>query len=207
MVKSRDFDLNRLMALSRDGSTTARRNLFENMGDIFLEEKDRLSEQERAHISDIMNKLIRDVELSVRITLAEKLTHSEQAPVELIKLLANDEIEVAKPFLTKSRLLMEADLLEIIEYRSKEHLLAITERDDISPLISDMLIEYGDEDIIEELVRNKDAQISKEALALLVEESKRVDRFQEPLLSRHDLPPAWPTKCSGGFQPRLDATS
>ncbi|WP_025898717.1 DUF2336 domain-containing protein [Sneathiella glossodoripedis] len=190
MVKSRDFDLNRLMALSRDGSTTARRNLFENMGDIFLEEKDRLSEQERAHISDIMNKLIRDVELSVRITLAEKLTHSEQAPVELIKLLANDEIEVAKPFLTKSRLLMEADLLEIIEYRSKEHLLAITERDDISPLISDMLIEYGDEDIIEELVRNKDAQISKEALALLVEESKRVDRFQEPLLSRHDLPPA-----------------
>jgi uncharacterized protein (DUF2336 family) len=190
MVKSDDVDLSKLMALSRDTSKKARRNLFENMGDLFLGEEDRLSEQERAHISDIMTKLIRDVELSVRITLAEKLTHSDHAPLELVTMLANDEIEVARPLLVGSRVLMEKELLEIIEYRSKEHLLCVTEREDISPLISDMLIEYGDDDIIEELVRNKDAQISKEALALLVEESKRVDRFQEPLLSRHDLPPA-----------------
>lgn len=190
MVKSTDLDLNKLMTLSRDSSKNARRNLFENMGGLFLEEEERLNEQERAHIADIMSKLIRDVELSVRVTLAEKLSHTDHAPAELISLLVNDDIDVAKPLLVGSRLLMEQNLLDVIEQRSKEHLLAITERDDISPLISDMLIEFGDDDIIEQLVRNKDAQISKEALALLVEESKRVDRFQEPLLSRHDLPPA-----------------
>ncbi len=190
MVKSTKVDINKLMTLSRDSSKAARRRLFENMGGLFLDEDDRLSEQERAHISDIMSKLLKDVELSVRSTLAEKLSTSSQVPEELIGLLANDEIQVARPILIKSRLLMEADLLEVIEHRSKEHLLAITERDDISPVISDMLIEYGAEDIIEQLVRNKDAHISKEALALLVEESKRVDSFQEPLLARHDLPPA-----------------
>jgi len=178
------------MALSQDSSKAARRRLFENMSDLFLSEEERLTEQERAHISNIMTKLLTDVELQVRASLAETLSLSDQAPSELITLLANDEIEVARPILVNSRVLMEQDLLEVIELRSKEHLLAITEREDISPLISDLLIEYGDEDIIEQLVRNNDAKISKEALALLVEESRRVDRFQEPLLARHDIPPA-----------------
>jgi len=188
MVESTDVELSNLMALSRDSSKDARRLLFENMSGLFLTEEDRLNEQERAHISDIMTKLLVDVELSVRKTLAEKLSASNQAPSELITLLANDDINVARPVLIRSRVLMEQSLLDIIELRSKEHLLAITEREDISPIISDLLIEYGDDDVIEQLIHNKDADISKEALALLVEESKRVDRFQEPLLARHDLP-------------------
>ncbi|WP_169568894.1 DUF2336 domain-containing protein [Sneathiella limimaris] len=182
------IDINTLMSLSRDKSKAARSQLFEDISGIFLEEEERLSQQERAHISDIMSKLIKDVELTIRIALSEKLSTSNTAPVELVSLLANDEIDVARPILVKSRVLLEKDLLEVIEFRTKEHLLAITERDDISPLISDMLIEYGDDDIMEELIKNKDAQISREAMALLVEESKRVDSFQEPLLARYDMP-------------------
>jgi uncharacterized protein (DUF2336 family) len=188
MTTNKDATVNELMLLSRDSSRAARRRLFEDMGNLFLAEDERLSEQERAHISDIMNKLISDVEMKVRTTLSQKLSKSDTAPHELVTLLANDEIDVARPILTKSRVLSDPDLLVIIEQRSKEHLLSITEREEISPLVSDLLIEFGDEDVIEQLVRNTDAQISKEALALLVEESKRVDRFQEPLLSRQDLP-------------------
>jgi len=136
-----------------------------------------------------MNKLIQDVEMTVRQTLAEKLSMNKEAPIELVNLLANDEIEVARPILIKSRALKEPDLLVVIERRTKEHMLAITEREDISPLVSDLLIEYGDEDVMEQLIRNNDAEISSEALALLVEESKRFDGFQEPLLARHDMPP------------------
>lgn len=188
MVESTNVELSSLMTLSKDSSKAARRRLFENMSGLFLSEEDRFNEQERAHISDIMTKLVADVELSVRATLAKNLSTSDQAPAELIALLANDDIFVARPILTQSRVLMEKDLLSVIELRSKEHLLAITEREDISPIISDLLIEYGDEDVIEQLIGNNDAEISKSALALLVEESKRVDRFQEPLLARHDLP-------------------
>ncbi|MBL4665982.1 MAG: DUF2336 domain-containing protein [Sneathiella sp.] len=188
MVESTEVEMSDLMALSKDSSKAARRRLFENMSGLFLTEEDRFNEQERAHISDIMTKLLVDVELSVRATLAKNLSTSDQAPAELISLLANDDILVARPILAQSRVLMEKDLLSVIELRSKEHLLAITEREDISPIISDLLIEYGDDDVIEHLIQNKDAEISKEALALLVEETKRVDRFQEPLLARHDLP-------------------
>ncbi len=78
--------------------------------------------------------------------------------------------------------------MEVISTRSKEHLLTIAERDDLSEQLSDALIEFGDDDVIEELIRNSDADISKTAMAYLVEESKRVNSFQEPLLVRHDLP-------------------
>ncbi|MBO6827766.1 MAG: DUF2336 domain-containing protein [Sneathiella sp.] len=190
MAASNDSVLNELIALSRNSSQASRRRLFEDMGNLFLSENERLTERERAHISDIMNKLIHDVEMTVRQTLAQELSRNENAPSELITLLANDEIDVARPILVHSRVLKEPDLLVVIERRTKEHMLAITEREDISPLVSDLLIEYGDEDVMEQLIRNNDAEISEEALGLLVEESKRVDSFQEPLLARHDMPPA-----------------
>ena len=189
MAANNDSALNDLIALSRNSSLASRRRLFEDMGNLFLAENERLTEQERAHISDIMNKLIHDVEMTVRQTLAQKLSLNDNAPSELVNLLANDEIDVARPILVNSRVLKEPDLLVVIERRTKEHMLAVTERDDISPLVSDLLIEYGDDDVMEQLIRNNDADISSEALALLVEESKRVDSFQEPLLARHDMPP------------------
>ncbi|MBL4906924.1 MAG: DUF2336 domain-containing protein, partial [Sneathiella sp.] len=138
------------MTLSRDSSITARRELFENMSGLFLDQDERLSEQERAYISDILTKLVAEVETSVRRTLSDKLAASGKAPHELIVLLANDDIDIARPLLFKSRVLMEPDLMDIIATRSKEHLLAVTERDDISEQISDALIEDGDEDVIEE---------------------------------------------------------
>ncbi len=188
MAESVEGELDRLMVLSRDSSKAARRRLFENMSGLFLAEDERLSEQERAHISDILSKLVNEVETSVRRNLSERLAASGKAPHELVKLLANDSIEVARPLLFQSRLLIEPDLMEIIESRSKEHLLVVAERNDINSQLSDMLIEFGDEDVIEGLIKNGDAEISREAMAFLVEESKRIDRFQEPLLIRQDLP-------------------
>jgi len=188
MVDSKVDGLDRLMALSHDSSNAARSQLFENMSGLFLSEGEKLSEQERAHISDILGKLIADVETTVRAALSTKLADSPQAPKELVTLLANDNIEVARPLLFKSRVLLEPELMEIIEKRSKEHLMVITERDDINAMLSEALIEYGDEDVIEGLLRNSDAEISREAMAFLAEESKRLDRFQEPLLARHDIP-------------------
>jgi uncharacterized protein (DUF2336 family) len=190
MAESKEAELDQLMVLSRDGSISARQRLFDNMTNLFLAEEERLSEQERAHISDILSKLIQDIELNVRRSLAEKLAVSGKAPAELVKLLANDAIEVARPILLKSRVLLEPDLMELVETRSKEHLLVISNREDLSEAVSDQLIEFGDEDVIESLIRNSDAEVSKEAMAYLVEESKRLDRFQEPLLARHDLPSA-----------------
>lgn len=188
MSQSSKDDLEALVALSKDGSERARQRLFENITDIFTSPENRLNERERALITDILGKLIVETETSVRKQLAERLAADGNAPDELITLLANDKIEIARPILYNSSLLAEPDLIDIIRNRSKEHLMAVAQRDDISMAVSDLLIDYGDEDVISGLIENSDADISRESMDFLVEESRRVDRFQEPLLSRNDLP-------------------
>jgi uncharacterized protein (DUF2336 family) len=188
MTEGHDEELARLVALSRDSSKRGRRQLFNNISDLFLQEEERLSEQERSLIVSILTKLLSEIETTLRQNLAEELADHEDVPHGLITLLANDEIEVARPILFKSHLLAEPDLIEIIQNRGKEHMLAIAERDDLNAAISDMLISHGDEDVISHLIENGDAKISRKSMEYLVEESRRIDRFQEPLIARHDIP-------------------
>lgn len=51
-----------------------------------------LSERERSLMTEISNDLIHDVEMAVRRALAERLALKENAPHELVGILANDEI-------------------------------------------------------------------------------------------------------------------
>ncbi|USG59845.1 DUF2336 domain-containing protein [Sneathiella marina] len=188
MPQDENKELTELIALSKDSSARGRRQLFSNISDLFLTDDNRLSEREHALVTSILTKLLAEIETTLRQNLAEELAELSSAPHDLISLLANDEIDVARPILFKSHLLEEPDLIEIIQNRSKEHLLVIAERDDISPTISELLINYGDEDVVSHLIENGDAQISRESMEYLVEESKRIDRFQEPLIARHDIP-------------------
>lgn len=177
-----------LIDLAREKSALSRRRLFENMADLFLSEDGRLTEHERALMTDILTKLIQSMELELRKELSAFLIQSEANLPEVVRLLSNDEIDVARPLLEKSKLLQDSDLIEIVRMRTDEHRLSIALREDLDAEVSDVLIQYGDGDVIEALLRNTDARLSDRAMAYLVSESRRTDRFQEPLLNRADLP-------------------
>jgi uncharacterized protein (DUF2336 family) len=178
-----------LMTLARQKSDQAREQLFEAMGDVFLERNTVLTLQERALITDILEKLIREVSREIRRKLTVKLADAPGTPRELAVLLANDEIDIASPMLLRSTVLQDADLIEIVRNRSTQHLLAIAMRRDLSTAVADALVESGEKDVIRTLLENQDAHISRATMAYLVEQSKAVDEFQEPLVKRRDLPP------------------
>jgi len=178
-----------LMSLARQKSDQAREQLFEAMGDVFLERNTVLTLQERALITDILEKLIREVSREIRRKLTVKLADAPGTPRELAVLLANDEIDIASPMLIRSKVLQDADLIEIVRNRSTQHLLAIAMRRDLSTAVADALVESGEKDVIRTLLENQDAHISRATMAYLVEQSKAVDEFQEPLVKRRDLPP------------------
>ncbi|MDQ7248888.1 DUF2336 domain-containing protein [Dongia sedimenti] len=177
-----------LISLARQKSDQAREQLFEAMGDVFLERNTVLTLQERALITDILEKLIREVSREIRRKLAVKLAEAPGTPRELAVLLANDEIDIASPVLIRSKVLEDADLIEIVRNRSTQHLLAIAMRRDLSTAVADALVESGEKDVIRTLLENQDAHISRATMAYLVEQSKAVDEFQEPLVKRRDLP-------------------
>lgn len=182
------LEVEELLILARQKSDQARSQLFEVMGDIFLERGTVLSLQERALMVDILEKLIQEVSREIRRKLALKLAEAPGTPRELAVMLANDDIDIASPILLKCKVLEDLDLVEIIRNRSVQHMLAIAMRRDLSTTVADALVENGSNDVIRSLLENPDAQIGRATMAYLVEQSKAVDEFQEPLARRHDLP-------------------
>ena len=179
-----------MVELARSQDKRDRGVLFENMTDLFLSPEGRLTDGERMSMMEIIGKLIDEVEVAIRAKLSERLAVMPGAPRELVMRLAADDAKVARPLLLKSEVLKDVDLIQLVKHRAQEHRLAIAMRSGIGAGVSDELIKTGDEDVIEALIRNKDAVLSRQAIDYLVEESKRVDRFQEPLLRRKELPAA-----------------
>jgi uncharacterized protein (DUF2336 family) len=170
-----------------------------SVSDLFFNNTDVLSDAKGAD-DDILRQIIHDVEMSVRRELAERLADAKQAPHELILALANDEIEVAHPLLIQSDILHDFDLVEIIHHRTLEHQLAIAMRKTLNESVTDALVEAGNEDVVAKMIENPNARISKSTMEYLVDQSKRVDTYQNPLLKRPDLEPDLARKCIGGLR-------
>jgi uncharacterized protein (DUF2336 family) len=183
--ESRDFE--HLLDLARDKSVASRTRLVETVSDLFFGTKKTLSDRERALMIEILRRLIHDVEMAVRKALAERLSVEPDAPSDLIVALANDEIDVAHPILVKSNVLQDPELIEIIHQRTMEHQLAVAVRQRLSPVVSDALVATGNADVIRTLLENHGAEINQATLGYLVEQSKRVDSYQNPLVMRPDL--------------------
>lgn len=182
------LDADRLMMLARDKSAKSKTELVAVVDSLFQDQGVALSDREKTLMFNIIQQLVHEVEVSVRVRLSEKFADNPDVPPDLIKMLASDELDVAYPVLTKSKVLQDQDLIEIIRLRTEEYHLAITLRSDLSEGVSDALIETENVGVITRLLKNEGARISLAAMSYLVEQSRRVDTFQEPLLRRTDLP-------------------
>ncbi|NQV82279.1 MAG: DUF2336 domain-containing protein [Rhodospirillales bacterium] len=179
-----------LLSLARDKSGKRRQVLAETISDLFTGKDHVLTERERVLMFEILHKMVHNAEMGVRRIIAEQLSILPDTPRDLITLLANDDIEVAYSILHDSAMLEDEDLIEVIRHRTQEHQLAIAVRSSVSATVTDVLVETGDESVITTLLKNSGSSISLTTMEFLVEESKRVDAYQEPILNRDDLDPA-----------------
>jgi uncharacterized protein (DUF2336 family) len=180
-------DLLILENLARDKTASGREILVTAVGDLFTNTSKILSDRERALMSEILRRLVSEVETSVRRMLAEQLVDLPNVPHDLLLMLANDEAEVAYPLLVNSGELKDLELIEIVRNRTLEHQLAIAIRRSVSEQVSDALVATGNVSVVTTLLKNEGAEISKKTLEYLVEESQRVDQYQGPLLNRREL--------------------
>ncbi|HVM82522.1 MAG TPA: DUF2336 domain-containing protein [Candidatus Binatia bacterium] len=181
-------DVRKLLDLAHDRTTQGRSQLVSAIGDLMGDRGRILTLQERALINDILKKLIQDVARTVRKALAEKLALSPQAPREVAAILANDEFDIASPILLNSPLLEDEDLMEIVRHRTLSHRLAVAMRRSLTERVSDELVATNSIDVVKALLENHGAKISAATMTYLVEQSKTLDVYQEPLLRRSDLP-------------------
>ena len=188
-VGGNSLSADELFELARNKTKEGRESLFAMVSDLFFNEDRVLSDRERALMGEILRRLVHAVEMSVRRNLSMRMAERIDAPHDLIVDLANDDIEVAHPILLRSDVLQDTDLIEVIRHRTMEHQLSVAARRSVSEDVAEALVDTGNEDVIATLLHNNGAGLSREVMEYLVGESKRVDRYQNPLVQRGDLPP------------------
>jgi len=195
--------LHNLVRLAREQSSDGRRELLREITDLFASSQSEISEQESRDFAEIVEHLIRDVEMEVRKHVATRLSDVSAAPHSVVTMLANDEIEVAHDMLQNSPVLKNADLIEIVRKRSQSHLMSVATREEVGEEVADALVEHGDDQVLVSLASNTGATLSKNAAAEMVARSENIPDLQEPLVTRADLPADLVNQMSSWVSERL----
>jgi uncharacterized protein (DUF2336 family) len=181
-------DTMRLAQLASDPQGASRADIYLAVATLYRNQGDLLSERERALMREILKRLTIDVEMAIRIALAERLADDPQAPLDLILLFVDDRIEVARPIILRSHQLTDRDLLRLIAEADSARQTACAERPHIGKPVTAALAECDAESVLVALVRNVTAQIAPATFERLVEKSRWCEAMQEPLVKREDLP-------------------
>ena len=180
---------NDLLQIARDPSVASRRSLALSVTALFEAETVTLAERERTLAGEILGGLIRAFELEIRCELAARLAPNPRIPRAVIVMLANDQIEVARPILLNSDVLEAEDLIEIIELRGLNHQLAVACRETLCEDVCEALVETRNPAVIETVLRNPGAESEDATLTYLIEQARDVAGYQEALALRDGLTP------------------
>lgn len=182
--------LKQLIEVAREGSTEKRGDLLREITDVFMAAPDRYTSTEMQHFDVILSKVTESVEIALRAEIAEKLADTPNAPRNLVRQLALDEITVAQPILERSAALSEEDLIRVVRQRTQDHMKAISRRREVSEQVAAELVERGDKEVLVTLAENQGARFGVETMTKLVEHSRTISDLQAPLTERYDLPAA-----------------
>src|SRR4051812_6794315 len=191
-------DMGRLAHLALNpGATASREEIYLAVASLYRIQGSGLNARERELMREILRRLTHDVEMAIRIALAERLSEDTTAPHDLILLLVDDRIEVARPLIINSPLLTEDDVLRLIAESDLGHQEAVASRPHIGESVTDALAQSQHESVLLALVRNLTARISNTAYETLVDKSRAITGLQDPLVRRTDLPPQLATRMCG----------
>jgi len=182
--------INEIESALLSGPGEKRTKILMSVTDLFVGEATKYSYFQTKLFDDVLVHLIERVENSALAEIATRLASIPNAPVETIRRLAwNDTIAVSCPILKSSSGLRDGDLIEIAKSKSQAHLSNIARRPQLNEVVTDVLIDYGDADVANEVAINPGALCSNLTLAKLVLRADGDDRLTESVSRRTDITP------------------
>jgi uncharacterized protein (DUF2336 family) len=180
--------LHDLIALAREPSSERRRELLREVTDLFFVAPDGRAPSEMALFDDVLSQLAGEMEEAVRAELAERMADQAHPPRQLITRFAADAPPIAEPVLARSPALTEDDLLQVARTRGQDHLRAISRRFRVPEAVSDAIVERGDDDTLNVLLRNENAELSRAAHEAAVDRATTNPDLHEAVVERRALP-------------------
>ncbi|MBI3703866.1 MAG: DUF2336 domain-containing protein [Rhizobiales bacterium] len=159
-------------ALSRV-SDSQHNSILRRITDLFLNDSERFSDEHVAVFDDVIYRLIERTEHSALIELSAKLAPVDNAPVNVVVRLSNeDDIAISGPVLEQSEVLTEQNLAEIAKKKGQEHLAAIAGRQRIGESVTDILVDRGNSEVACKVTGNQGARFSEPGFVKLIKRAK-----------------------------------
>ena len=174
----------------RNGSPSRRREILHQVTDLFIAGSSQCSDEQVAIFDHIIARLAIDIEISARALLAARLAPISNAPPNVIRALALDDvIDVAGPVLSQSERLDESTLVEAASTKGQEHLFAISRRLSLAEAVTDVLVGRGEHHVLRSTAENRGARFSEQGFGQLVSRAEGNDELTASVGSRSDIPP------------------
>jgi uncharacterized protein (DUF2336 family) len=138
---------------------------------------------------EVIGRLANEIEGAARAKLAKQLAHSNNAPFNVIMILASDDsIDVAGPVLQHSQRLDDKTLVANARTKSQAHLLAISKRSSIPVAVTDELVTRGNRDVVHSIAVNNGASFSDCGFLQMIKRSEGDSILAEHLGLRKEIP-------------------
>jgi uncharacterized protein (DUF2336 family) len=166
-----------------------RMKMLRQMTDLFMAGAGTYSEEVASLFDVIIKRLSEGVESRQLIELSQRLAGADTVASDTVVRLSNsDDVAVAGPVLEKSPALSDVDLVRIARTKGQGHLLAIAARQRVNDVVSDVLIERGNKNVLRKVTGNNGAKISEDSFARLISEAKGDKTLAELVKTRPDIP-------------------
>jgi uncharacterized protein (DUF2336 family) len=183
--------LDELQSTLAHGTVARRVETLRRVTDLFINGAIDYSDEQIGLFDDVFQCLIDHIETSAKALLANRLAPIDTAPPLTIRALAFDDvIEVAGPVLSQSNRLDDKTLIENARSKSQAHLMAISTRRVLSGAVTDVLVQRGNDEVIQSTVNNPGAEFTERGFTRLVSRAEGDDNLtisvgQCPAMPRH----------------------
>jgi uncharacterized protein (DUF2336 family) len=147
-----------------------------------------LSPDDRAAAEGAMLLLLDDASPLVRRALAETLAPSEDAPPAIVHALASDQPDIATIVLSRSPLLLDADLVDWVGAGTSVVQTAIAGREGLPCAVAAAIAEVGSAESCLVLLENPTVFVAPFSFDRIVARHGHLAAVREALFSRDDLP-------------------
>jgi len=148
----------------------------------------RAAGEDAAELDKILASVAADFSVEVRTQFAKLVAASTTRFCHSAEQFALDEIDVAGPVLRHSQALSEDLLLKVVNEKSQQHMMAVTQRSTVSPRLSHALVERGDDEVVSSLLGNDGAAIADNTYDMVMERADTSPMLQAGLVRRKSVP-------------------
>jgi uncharacterized protein (DUF2336 family) len=163
--------------------------ILQRVTDLFLVGAESYDDEQIAIFDDVICRLIENIGQPALVELSDRLSSVGKGPGNaLARLSSSDDIAVSGPALARANALTDKDLVAIAGKKGQKQLAAIAGRQQISEVVTDVLVERGNSEVSRKVSANRGAKISEIGFVKLINKAKKDRELATAISNRGDLP-------------------